>query len=224
MVSDSSQAVPPALSAILYSGAFSPFSVSLRLSEGRAELTLCGLLCLQQQALGHPQRGHAGLVIALVSSSPVFLPFPSLICLCFAITGLFSVSSILFLVPINGAFLFFHYFLPMGGTLPSLLISSSRDHSCQCLLLPSFSHKSKKQARLDAPALHFSWAISQGVGISAFIRDRIAWADFISPKEGWTELPVAMSEIRRRRKELRQWEGGLAIKEIGEMTARWAVI
>jgi len=29
-----------------------------------------------------------------------------------------------------------------------------------------------------------------------------------------------MSEIRRRRKELRQWEGGLAIKEIGEMTAR----
>lgn len=155
MVSDSSQAILPALSALLYSGAFSPFSVRLHLSEGRAELTLCGLLCLQQP-LAHPQRGHAGLVIALVSSSPVFLPFPSLICLCFAITGLFSVSFILCLAPINGVFLLFHYFLHMGGTLPSPLISSARDHSCQYLLLSSFSHKSKKQTRLDAPALHFS--------------------------------------------------------------------
>ena len=152
MVSDSSQAIPPALSAILYSGAFSPFSVSLRLSEGRAELTLCGLLCLQQQALGHPQRGHAGLVIALVSSSPVFLPFPSLICLCFAITGLFSVSSILFLVPINGTFLFFHYFLPMGGTLPSLETTAANVFSFPAshtdlksrldwMLLPCTSHE-----------------------------------------------------------------------------------
>lgn len=156
MVSDSSQAIPPALSAPLYSGAFSPFSVSLHLSEGRAELTLCGLLCLQQQALAHPQRGHTGLVIALVSSSPVFLPFPSLICLCFAITGLFSVSFILCLVPIHGAFLLFHYFLHMGGTLPSPLISSAGDHSCQYLLHSSFSHKYKKQTQLDAPALHFS--------------------------------------------------------------------
>lgn len=58
------------------------------------------------------------------------------------------------------------------------------------------------------------------MGISAFVRAKIARADFISPKEGWTELSVAMSEIRRRRKELGQWKGDLVIKEIGEMTAR----
>ena len=54
-------------------------------------------------------------MIALISPTLVFLHCRSLICLCFTIARLFWVPFLLCLVPIDGAFPFFHCFLRMVG-------------------------------------------------------------------------------------------------------------